>query len=66
MERSQIIEAHSAALDALINQIDKPGTAHACDVRFGLPVVQILGAAERSLATKQLVQVDAPTQSAAV
>jgi predicted dehydrogenase len=60
LERAQIIEAHGAALDALINQINKPGTGHACDVRFGLRVVQILGAAERSLATKQLVQVDAP------
>jgi predicted dehydrogenase len=50
LERSQVIEAHSAALDALIGQIERPGTTHPCDVRFGLRVVQILGAAERSLA----------------
>jgi predicted dehydrogenase len=55
----QIVEAHGAALDALINQIQRPGTGHACDVRFGLRVVQILAAAERSLATRQLVEVDA-------
>jgi len=36
--------------DALIGQIERPGTTHPCDVRFGLRVVQILGAAERSLA----------------
>jgi predicted dehydrogenase len=51
LDRAQIIEAHGAALDALINQIEKPGTGHACDVRFGLRVVQILAAAERSLAS---------------
>jgi predicted dehydrogenase len=51
LDRAQIVEAHGAALDALINQIDKPGTGHACDARFGLRVVQILDAAERSLAS---------------
>src|SRR5258708_3713099 len=60
LERSQVIEAHSAALDALIGQIERPGTGHPCDVRFGLRVVQILGGAERSLASKCAVELDAP------
>ena len=66
LERAQIIEAHSAALDALINQIERPGTGHACDVRFGLRVVQILGAAERSLSTRRAVEVDAPVPARGV
>ncbi len=51
LDRSQVIEAHSAALDALIGQIERPGTTHPCDVRFGLRVVQILEATARSLAS---------------
>ena len=57
LERARIIEAHGAALDALINQIEKPGTGHACDVRFGLRVVQILAAAERSLSSGRMLEV---------
>lgn len=58
LDKSQLVEAHGAALDALINQIARPGTGHACDVRFGLRVVQVLAAAERSLATGHIVKLN--------
>jgi predicted dehydrogenase len=46
-----VISAHQAAIDALIGQIEQPGSGHACDVHFGVRVVEILAAAQQSLTT---------------
>jgi predicted dehydrogenase len=51
------VVAHGAALDALIDLAARPGAGHPCDVRFGARVVEILAAAEASLATGRLVEV---------
>jgi predicted dehydrogenase len=48
---ADIVAAHQQALDALIAQIEQPGTGHPCDVHFGTRVVEVLAAAEESLAT---------------
>lgn len=50
LQPSQIVDAHAAAIDALITQVEQPGSGHPCDVHFGRRVVEILDAAERSLA----------------
>lgn len=50
LDRSEIVAAHGAAIDALIAQIDQPGAGHPCDIHFGRRIVQILAAAERSVA----------------
>ena len=49
--------AHGAALDALVDVAARPGAGHPCDVHFGARVVEILAAAEESLATGRLVEV---------
>ena len=46
-----VISAHQAAIDALIGQIEQPGSGHACDLHFGVRVVEILAAAQQSLTT---------------
>jgi len=58
LPEAQVRDAHGAALDALLGQIERPGSGHPCDVHFGRRVVQILDAAERSLETGCLHQVD--------
>jgi predicted dehydrogenase len=50
LDTAQIVAAHGSAIDALIAQIEQPGSGHPCDVHFGRRVVQILDAAERSVA----------------
>jgi hypothetical protein len=45
------IAAHQAALDALIEQSEEREPSHPCDVHVGARVVEVLGAARRSLAT---------------
>jgi hypothetical protein len=55
---ADVVAAHAAALDALMAQIEQPGSGHACDVHFGRRVVQILAAAERSLSSGQRQSVD--------
>jgi hypothetical protein len=51
--------AHGLALDALVDLAARPGAGHPCDVHFGARVVEILAAAEQSLATGRLAQVQA-------
>ncbi|MCA1646111.1 MAG: Gfo/Idh/MocA family oxidoreductase [Chloroflexi bacterium] len=58
LQPAQVVDAHSSAIDALIGQIERPGTGHACDVHFGRRVVQILAGAEESLSSGCKVQVD--------
>ncbi|MCA1648335.1 MAG: Gfo/Idh/MocA family oxidoreductase [Chloroflexi bacterium] len=60
LQPAQIVEAHASAIDALIGQIERPGTGHPCDVRFGRYVVQILEAAERSSTSGRKLQVVPP------
>jgi predicted dehydrogenase len=55
LETAGIISAHQAAVDALIGQIEQPGSGHDCDIRFGVRVVEILAAAEESLTTGRRV-----------
>lgn len=57
----RVIQAHQAATDALITQIEQPGTGHPCDVHFGARVVQVLAAAEQSLVSGCLVHVPSGT-----
>jgi predicted dehydrogenase len=53
------VQAHSAALDALIDQVSASTPGHACDVHFGARVVEVLAAAEESLRTGRRVAVSA-------
>jgi len=55
LDAGGLVKAHQTALDALIAQIAHPSTGHPCDIRFGVRVVQILAAAEESLATGRRV-----------
>jgi predicted dehydrogenase len=55
-----IVSAHQAAVDALIGQIEQPGSGHECDIRFGVRVVEILAAAEESVITGR--RVDTPSR----
>ena len=57
LDTAGIISAHEAAVDALIGQIERPGSGHACDIRFGVRVVEILAAAEESIVTGRRVDV---------
>jgi predicted dehydrogenase len=49
--------AHGVALDALLDLAARPGAGHPCDVHFGARVVEVLAAAEESLAARRLVEV---------
>ena len=51
--------AHGLALDALVDLAAQPGAGHPCDVHFGARVVEVLAAAEQSLATGRVAQVQA-------
>jgi len=62
-ELPRVVAAHAAALDALIAQAQQPGSGHPCDVHFGARVVEVLAAAEQSLASGRMVEV-APVSSA--
>ena len=53
--------AHGVALDALADQAAQARPAHPCDVHFGARVVEVLAAAEQSLATGRLVEVQPAT-----
>jgi predicted dehydrogenase len=57
LDNADIIAAHGRALDALIGQIEQPGSGHPCDVHFGTRVVAVLAAAEESLSTGRGVDV---------
>jgi predicted dehydrogenase len=50
LETPCVVDAHQAALDALVDQADHPDRGHPCDVHFGARVVEVLDAARRSLA----------------
>jgi hypothetical protein len=56
-DMARVVAAHQAALDALIDLAEQPGAGHPCDVHFGARVVEILAAAEQSLASGRQVQV---------
>jgi predicted dehydrogenase len=56
-DNADVVGAHQRALDALIGQIEQPGSWHACDVHFGTRVVAVLAAAEESLASGRGVHV---------
>lgn len=56
-ELPRVVAAHSAALDALIDQAEQPGSGHPCDVHFAARVVKVLAAAEQSLASGRMVEV---------
>jgi predicted dehydrogenase len=53
------VDAHAAALDALIEQAAAARPVHACDVHFGARVVEVLAAAEESLRSGRRVAVSA-------
>jgi predicted dehydrogenase len=55
-EMAQVVAAHQAALDALIAQTQPPRLGHLCDVHFGARVVEVLAAAEQSLATGRRIE----------
>src|SRR5262249_10195190 len=48
--------AYRAALDALLEQVARGQPGHACDVRFGAEVVEVLAAAESALRTGTRVE----------
>jgi predicted dehydrogenase len=50
LETPNMVTAHQAALDALLELADQPARGHPCDVHFGARVVEVLDAARRSLA----------------
>jgi predicted dehydrogenase len=54
----RVVEAHQAALDALIDLAKRPGERHPCDVHFGARVVDVLASAEQSLASGCAVQIE--------
>jgi predicted dehydrogenase len=51
LQSGDLISAHQAALDALIDRAAQSDHGHPCDVHFGARVVDILDAARRSLAS---------------
>lgn len=50
-DRTDVVQAHGAALEALMHQAQQPHPAHPCDVHFGARIVEVLSAAEQSLAS---------------
>jgi predicted dehydrogenase len=50
LETPNMVVAHQAALDAVLDVANHPARGHACDVHFGARVVEVLDAAQRSLA----------------
>lgn len=52
------IAAHGAALDALIDQVQQAKPSHPCDVHLGARVVEVLAAAQASLASGCIVEVN--------
>ncbi len=57
LENTRVVAAHQAALDALIDLAVHPLRGHPCDVHFGARVVEVLDAAQRSLASGCRVEV---------
>jgi predicted dehydrogenase len=49
LDDAEVIAAHGAALDALIEQQTSSKRGHPCDVHFGARVVEVLAAAQQSL-----------------
>jgi len=62
LDRSDVVAAHRSAIDALIGQVEQPRSGHACDVHFGRRVVQILDAAEQSIASGQRLPLELATE----
>lgn len=58
LDRSQIVMAHQRALDALLDLAQHPADRHACDVHLGARIVEVLAAAEQSLATQAAVPLE--------
>ena len=58
LDRSQVVMAHQRALDALIDQAHHPADGHPCDVHLGARIVEVLAAAEQSLATQAAVPLE--------
>jgi predicted dehydrogenase len=50
VDGTDVVRAHGAALEALMHQAQQAHPAHPCDVHFGTRVVEVLSAAEQSLA----------------
>jgi predicted dehydrogenase len=57
LENTLVVAAHQAALDALIDLAAHSQRGHPCDVHFGARVVEVLDAAQRSLASGCRVEV---------
>jgi predicted dehydrogenase len=57
-DMARVVAAHQRALDALIDLTEHPSAGHPCDVHFGARVVEILAAAEQSLASGRQVHVE--------
>jgi predicted dehydrogenase len=57
LEIPEMVAAHQKALDALIDGAQRADQAHRCDVHFGARVVEVLAAAQQSLAIRRLVEV---------
>jgi predicted dehydrogenase len=56
LEPPNLIGAHMAAVDALLGVAAQSDRRHPCDVRFGARVVQVLDAAQRSLASSHRIE----------
>lgn len=55
LDQTEVVAAHQRALDALIDQSQHPADGHPCDVHVGARFVEVLAAAEQSLATQAVV-----------
>jgi predicted dehydrogenase len=55
--QADVVRAHQAALRTLIHLSTQPDPSHPCDIHFGAQVVDVLAAAEQSLATNCWVPV---------
>jgi len=60
LSTAEFIAAHAAALDALIDQAQQQEPAHPCDVHFGARIVEILAAAQASMASGCVVELNTP------
>jgi predicted dehydrogenase len=57
LEPTRVVAAHQAGVDALLDVVAQPRRGHPCDVHFGARVVEVLDAAQRSLASGCRVEV---------
>lgn len=58
LDQTQIVAAHQRALDALMDLAQHPVDGHPCDVHVGARFVEVLAAAEQSLATRAVVPLE--------